>query len=539
MNKRKLAVLFPGQGAYYKGVLTASYPLYPQIAGVFAEIDEVSRQEFGQTLSDVLFCTPAQNSDDVLQSSPALLQLALYGVDVAIYKILESHCLQPDTFIGHSLGEIAALVCAGAFTVQEGAFIVAQRVKALQSVATGNGYMAALGTDVTHARKLLDLVGDQDTIVAAENHAGQTVISGTQETMNTIEAICQLLKITFTKLDSPYPFHSPLLQPVVSDFVARIHHLQQQPLRTPVFSPIMQRYYSPDDKFTDCLAQHLVLPLNFAEAIQDLYTEGTQTFVECGALDTLAKLTKEILNVEVGLASPQEDVDVLVSLDAKQDETNSLDVLLKELEQHGYITAKSMSQRLADIILPGVAQEDFSAFWMAMGKQVLVRIKQEYETYMQNSVSLASALKELGSTREEIPVQHTLVEAEREALKDDLVTHAVQDESHLPEKACTADYNKLLCDIITLYAEALDCPIEVFSDETRLEAELGIDSIKQAELLARVSEHYQLPPRSDSFRLSDYDTLGKVVDFVYSMLAQSEQITPSSSCDPVSILSRS
>jgi acyl transferase domain-containing protein len=528
MNKRKLAVLFPGQGAYYKGILVASYPLYPQIAGVFAEIDEVSRQEFGQTLSDVLFCTPAQNSDDVLQSSPALLQLALYGVDVAIYKILESHCLQPDTFIGHSFGEIAALVCAGAFTVQEGAFIVAQRVKALQSVATGHGYMTALGTDVTHARKLLDLIGDQDTVVAAENHAGQTVISGTQETMNTIGAVCQLLKITFTKLNSPYPFHSPLLQPVVSDFAARIHHLQQRPLHTPVFSPIMQRYYSPDDKFTDCLAQQLVLPLNFAEAIQCLRTEGTQTFVECGALDTLAKLTKEILNVGTGLAPAQEDVDVLVSLDAKQDETNSLDSLLKELEQHGYITAKSMSQRLADIILPGVAQEDFSAFWMAMGKQVLVWIKQDYEIYMQNGVSLASAQKELVSTREEIPVQHTLVEAE----------HSIATLDHRPIQpetvaiVATKNRDQLFQEISTLYAELLDYSVEVFTDEVRLEAELGIDSIKQTELLTWVSEYYQLPPRSDSFRLSDYDTIGKVVDFVYSMLTQSEQMTPSSHRDP-------
>jgi malonyl CoA-acyl carrier protein transacylase len=49
-----LAILFPGQGAYSKGVLAASYPHYPQIARIFAEIDEVSRQEFEQTISDVL-----------------------------------------------------------------------------------------------------------------------------------------------------------------------------------------------------------------------------------------------------------------------------------------------------------------------------------------------------------------------------------------------------------------------------------------------------------------------------------------------------
>ena len=305
MDTCKLAVLFPGQGAYYKGVLAASYTLYPQIARTFAEIDEISRQEFEQSVSDVLFDTLSHNSDDVLQCSGEdkphpCMQFALYGIAVAIYKILESHGLRPDIFIGHSFGEIAALVCAGAFTVQEGAFIVAQRVKALQRVDTGNGYMAALGTDAIRARKLLNLIDNQYTVVAVENHVEQTVISGTQEAMDTIGEISRSLKISFVRLNSPYPFHSPLLQPTVNDFAARMRHLQQQPLHTPVFSPILQRYYNLDDQLTDCLARHLVLPLNFIEAIRHLYTAGTRTFVECGALDTLAKLTNKILNVGAG-----------------------------------------------------------------------------------------------------------------------------------------------------------------------------------------------------------------------------------------------
>lgn len=212
MDKCKLAVLFPGQGAYYKGVLAAVYPLYPQIARTFAEIDEVCRPEFGQTLSSVLFETWPHSSEDVLQGlGNSSMQFALYGVDVAVYKILESHGLRPDALVGHSFGEIAALVCGGAFTVQEGAFIVAKRVKALERVDTGNGYMAALGTDAARARKLLNLVEKQDAIVAVENHVEQTVISGTQEMMDTIGEISRCLKISFVRLNSPYPFHSSSL----------------------------------------------------------------------------------------------------------------------------------------------------------------------------------------------------------------------------------------------------------------------------------------------------------------------------------------
>ncbi len=237
--------------------------------------------------------------------------------------------------------------------------------------------------------------------------------------------------------------------------------------------------------------------------------------MECGALDTLSKLTKKILKAE--------DVDVLVSLDPQQDEVNSLETLLKALEQRGYVTTKSTAQRLADIILPGAEQENFSAFWMAMGKQVLARIKQDYETFMQNIVSSATAQKEFASAREETLVQHTVVEAEHRIAT--MSNRPIQPET--VNIVATKNRDQLFQEISTFYAETLEYPLEVFSDEIELEAELGIDSIKQTELLARVSERYQLPLHPDNFRLSNYGTLGKVVDFACFMQQQSEQMTPS------------
>jgi acyl carrier protein len=65
-----------------------------------------------------------------------------------------------------------------------------------------------------------------------------------------------------------------------------------------------------------------------------------------------------------------------------------------------------------------------------------------------------------------------------------------------------------------MYAAALEYPEDVFTPDVELEAELGIDSVKQTELLARLGEQYALPPRPADFRLADYNTLGKVVDFV-------------------------
>jgi len=76
---------------------------------------------------------------------------------------------------------------------------------------------------------------------------------------------------------------------------------------------------------------------------------------------------------------------------------------------------------------------------------------------------------------------------------------------------------KLFKELTTLYAAALEYPEEVFSEEVELEGELGIDSVKQTELLARVSEKYNLPERPADFRMSDYHTMGLITDFVFEM----------------------
>jgi acyl carrier protein len=72
--------------------------------------------------------------------------------------------------------------------------------------------------------------------------------------------------------------------------------------------------------------------------------------------------------------------------------------------------------------------------------------------------------------------------------------------------------------IVAMYAAALEYPEEVFTPDVELESELGVDSVKQTELLGRLSAEYALPPRPADFRLASYNTLRKVTDFVFGAL---------------------
>jgi acyl carrier protein len=81
------------------------------------------------------------------------------------------------------------------------------------------------------------------------------------------------------------------------------------------------------------------------------------------------------------------------------------------------------------------------------------------------------------------------------------------------------DRQRLFQELTAIYAAALEYPEDVFTEDVLLESDLGIDSVKQAELLAQVRERYSLPPRPADFRLGDHSTMGRLTDLVHSLSA--------------------
>jgi len=165
------AVLFPGQGAYDMVALQAANKAYLEVAEVFAEIDKVTLEECDRSLSDVLFRSPSPSVSDLMADEPWVSQLTILGSDLAAYRILDRLGFAPDVFVGHSLGEIAALVCAGGYSTEDGARLVLRRVQALESLDRQDAYMAALSTDPRHAQLAIELIAWDDLImVTAANH---------------------------------------------------------------------------------------------------------------------------------------------------------------------------------------------------------------------------------------------------------------------------------------------------------------------------------------------------------------------------------
>jgi acyl transferase domain-containing protein/acyl carrier protein len=337
--------------------------------------------------------------------------------------------------------------------------------------------MAAVGTGADRAQQLVDVVGDPLTGIAVENHAAQTVLSGRAEALDTVGRLASVLRIDFARLKSPYAFHSPLLEPAAVEFAARIRDIKQRPLETAVYSPIVGRAYADADVLTELLAGHFTRRVRFADAVREVGGDGVSVFVESGALDALTRIVGRVVG------SPAATVPTLLP------EAGGAAVLRQALDRLAAVGAiepapipalVAQADQLHAALLAEVPAADFAEFWTGRGGEVREFVRQTYLTH-------ASAPD----------------------------TAPVPGPAPVPVSApAVGDRGALVRELAGVYAEALEYPAEVFEEGTDLEAELGVDSVKQTELLVRVGDRYGLPPRPSDVRPAAYNTLGKIADLI-------------------------
>lgn len=489
MSDSSAALLFPGQGAFSGAALKQVAAEYSQIAETLTKIDEVAKERLDVSLTDTLLGESAPNIDELMRGSPDVLQLAIYATSIGLHRILETYGLEPTVLIGHSLGEISAMVCGGAFSIRDGAEIVCHRVEALKALGDSTGYMVALGTNAARAGQMLELLGVERSAVAVENEDGQTVVSGDEKEMDAVTELAKVLPIAAVRLYSPYAFHSPVVAPVTADFAARLSQLEQKPMTRRVYSPIAGRYYEDSDRLTEQLADHLSHPVRFADAIRTVHGEGVRVFAECGALDTLSGIVKRILAGEEYTVVP-----CLVPGPAAR---QTLESAIQTLTGKD-VGTRPMTRDLAHLLPPDTDAATIGAFLAERGDRVQAFVQSEFDSFRSEHGAPAAPPPAAAPAPPAAPAAE-------------------------PAPAATGNggpgsRDELFAELVTLYATALEYPEEVFTEDVALEAELGVDSVKQAELIGRVADRYSMPPRPEDWRLGDYDTLGKVTDFVYSQV---------------------
>ncbi|MFP5381365.1 MAG: ACP S-malonyltransferase [Gammaproteobacteria bacterium] len=285
----KLAFVFPGQGSQSVGMMQGLADR-PEVRFTFSEASDALGQDLWALASE----GPADALNQTVNTQPAML-----AADIAIWRVWQATGgPQPELLAGHSLGEYAALVAAGALDFTDAIRLVRFRAEAMQAaVPEGVGAMAAiLGLDDDGVRAVCADAAAGEVVEAVNlNSPGQVVIAGNKAA---VERAMTLAKERGAKRALPLPVsvpsHSSLMRPAAEQLRA---HLQGVEIKAPTIRVLhntdVQSHAAPE-AIRDALAKQLHTPVRWVETVQALKAAGIERVIECGPGKVLAGLNKRI-----------------------------------------------------------------------------------------------------------------------------------------------------------------------------------------------------------------------------------------------------
>ncbi|ABW13010.1 Beta-ketoacyl synthase [Parafrankia sp. EAN1pec] len=320
--------VFSGHGAQWSGMGRELLIDEPAFAAAIDRIDPVFAAELGVRPLEVL------ESGDL--GSVDVIQAMLFAMQVGLSAVWRAYGLVPRAVIGHSVGEIAASVAAGALTETEGATLVCRRSRLLRRVA-GRGAMVMVDRSFDEVESwLADMGADAAGAVAAISAApASTVVSGDIPVVDRVAARAADAGWTVRRIDSDVAFHSPQMDPLCPDLAAAAAELRPRAVTVPLYVTAVGDPRSRPRLDSVYWAANLRNPVRFREAVAAAFDDGHRVFLEVSAHPVVSHSITETL-AAAGAGTPADTGGVVVpSLRRNKPQRRTLLTALASLHCNG------------------------------------------------------------------------------------------------------------------------------------------------------------------------------------------------------------
>ena len=298
--------VYSGRGSQWAGMGRQLLADEPAFAAAVAELEPVFLEQAGFSLRDVL----ASGKELV---GIEQIQLGLVGMQLALTELWRSYGVQPDLVIGHSMGEVAAAVVAGALTPAEGLRVTATRSR-LMAPLSGQGGMAMLGLDAAATEALI--ADFPQVTLGIYNSPRQTVIAGPTEQIDELVALVRAQNRFAGRVNIEVAPHNPAMDALQPAMRSELADLAPRTPTIPIISTTYQDLSIRPIFDGEHWATNMRNPVRFQHAISAAFATDTHhTFIEISAHPLLTQAITDTLGSasHVSIGTLQRHADDTVS----------------------------------------------------------------------------------------------------------------------------------------------------------------------------------------------------------------------------------
>jgi acyl transferase domain-containing protein/acyl carrier protein len=303
--------LFPGTGDQYPGMGADLYAGEPACRAALDACADAAAPLLGADLREVLYaggergrpaaeaslaarlgrgaCATPPDADDPLGRTD-VAHCAVFAIEYALARLLQSWGIEPAGMVGYSLGEYVAACMAGVFAPEDGVRLVARRAQLISDL--GDGAMVAVAAA---APELEDLLAG-GVSVAAINGPAMTVLSGAAERVATVEGELDNRGLAHQRIRTRHALHSSVLERIRADVEALVAGVGPREPSIPFVSSSTGTWIEAGQAREPAYwAQQMIAPVRFDKAIAEVARMPGAALLEVGPGQTLASLARQAL----------------------------------------------------------------------------------------------------------------------------------------------------------------------------------------------------------------------------------------------------